>query len=148
MRSSLLRIGGILEGISLANDLVAALSVTVRVVHAMSEVGTSENEDLFITSDFQTADEKVQVLVLSTWPSFPERSYRQSRPGSGRIFLLQNLTASRSLRKRTLVWSRIRRSGTCPPRWTPGDTRGCSSTPCPLLCRRSCTRPRLCSSPG
>ena len=46
---------GILEGISLADDLVAALPVAVRVVHAMSEVGTSENEYLFITSDFQTA---------------------------------------------------------------------------------------------
>ena len=55
MRSSLLRIGGILEGISLANDLVAALSVTVRVVHAMSEIGTSEKENgMILSSDSQT----------------------------------------------------------------------------------------------
>ena len=31
----------VLEGISLAHDLVTALPVAVRVVHAMSEIGTS-----------------------------------------------------------------------------------------------------------
>ena len=38
-------IGDVLEGISLAHDLVTALPVAVHVVHAMSKIGTSEIED-------------------------------------------------------------------------------------------------------
>ena len=34
-------IGNVLDGISLAHDLVAALPVAVHVVHAMPEIGTS-----------------------------------------------------------------------------------------------------------